>query len=491
MRVQVDGQSVSRFRERAVAQWFRQLDRNRDGFLDKTEIAGFLKALAEQPGTGPRPTRPSARMLIPLTERFRRASFVPLSIVNLGRRWALAVRTEGRSEVDASLFRHLDLNGDGVLTADELQYSAALPWLRLDADDDETISMAELMAASQEHGLAAQTNGLTAKPSEQAGRDHAPADRLPLMILGPDTPWPNPSPWLCGEYGAEESRRLDGGGAAGPGVRELSQRIVKPCGPSSNCTFRSYSLTSSTVGREFRSCQPVIHRISSGSPDRPIRECSRKRRLGGRHVGQTNPRCHRRYEQLPCRLRFNIVDRDKNKYLDRREFARSWVLPGADFAAVDANGDGQIVAARVDRLFEETSERLRQSGRHRGVGRKPIAFRFSRHAPRRTFEAPCETECGRRLGCENSIATTMAISALGELRTQIRLEVEVKRPAETRSSMRVVAPRNPMSTAGSTRPRVRNGSKEWTVTSTEMSPGVSSWAREQRLTNSTPITTAC
>ena len=85
-------------------------------------------------------------------------------------------------------------------------------------------------------------------------------------------------------------------------------------------------------------------------------------------------------------LRFHIVDEDKNNYLDRKEFA-ALGLPGADFAAVDANGDGQIVEAGTVRLSQQKGERLFEPGRPRHRRRKPVALRISRHAARRATRA--------------------------------------------------------------------------------------------------------
>lgn len=59
---------------------------------------------------------------------------------------ALTVQEATKSDFDASLFEHLDLNKDGVLSLDELRKAPAT-LAPLDADDDETISKAELMAA--------------------------------------------------------------------------------------------------------------------------------------------------------------------------------------------------------------------------------------------------------------------------------------------------------------------------------------------------------
>ena len=149
LRVEVDGQSLGRFRERAVTRWFRQLDLNHDGTLEKKEIGPFLAALAEQAPAGPKPSWKDVDV-DPADGKVSQQEFRAFVNRQLGPPLALAIRTES-GEVDASLFRHLDLDGDGILTMDELRHAkeALAP---LDADDDETISQAELTAASKKSG---------------------------------------------------------------------------------------------------------------------------------------------------------------------------------------------------------------------------------------------------------------------------------------------------------------------------------------------------
>jgi Ca2+-binding EF-hand superfamily protein len=437
VRVQVDGQSVSRFRERAVAQWFRQLDRNRDGFLNQAEIGGFLKALAEQSGAGPRPTWAGADV-DPVDGKVSPGEFRAFVDRQLGPPLALAVRTEGRSEVDASLFRHLDLNGDGVLTADEL-HKARASLAPLDADDDETISMAELIAASQERGPVAQTAGQTAKAREQTGRDHAPADRLPLMILGPDTPAESIALALRREYGAEEIRRLEGGGAASLGVRELSQRIVE-MRPELEMSFELFD---QQYGR------PRVSVVSASRPPnfewQPASADTGMLVVNGLKVAISAKRTRGATGDMSSfyALRFNIVDRDKNNYLDRREFA-ALGLPGADFATVDANGDGQIVPAELtDYLKKQANVYVNQVVIAVSDESQSLFDFLDTRPDGRLSPRELNAAAARLRELDRNQDGNLA---LGELRTQIRLEVEVKRPAETRPSMRIVAPRNPMST---------------------------------------------
>jgi Ca2+-binding EF-hand superfamily protein len=142
-------------------------------------------------------------------------------------------------------------------------------------------------------------------------------------------------------------------------------------------------------------------------------------------------------------LRFNIVDRDKNNYLDRREFA-ALGLPGADFAAVDTNGDGKIVPAELsDYLKKQANVYVNQVVIAVSDESQSLFDFLDTRPDGRLSPRELNAAASRLRELDRNQDGNLA---LGELRTQIRLEVEVKRPAETRPSMRIVAPRNPMST---------------------------------------------
>ena len=113
LRVEVDGQSLARFRERAVSQWFRQLDGNHDGFLQKSELGPFEKGLSDDPTAGP-PLKWDRFDTSPADGKLSPAEFRAYVERRLGPPLVLSVRSETSSEVDASLFEHLDQNGDGV-----------------------------------------------------------------------------------------------------------------------------------------------------------------------------------------------------------------------------------------------------------------------------------------------------------------------------------------------------------------------------------------
>jgi len=435
LRVRVDGQSVGRYRERAIGQWFRQLDRNHDNFLDKAETSVFLRALAGQAGgVGPSWENVAADAV---NGKLSPRSFGVFVNRQLGPPLAISVRTENGGEVDASLFRHLDLNGDGQLSIAELRNakSALAP---LDSDDDETISTAELLAvAHQRRAAGPTTNRNLPGPgqSKDAGTLRANFDRSPLMILGPDVPAEAIASVLLREYGAAAAHSLlsSGGRTDEPVVRELARLIVETP-PELEISFELFD---QQRGRPRVAVVPLNRRTAfewqqtSGDAGLLI--------VNGLKLALAAKRTRGATGDLSSfyALRFHLVDQDKNNYLDRQEFA-ALGLPDADFAAVDANGDGQIVPAELTDFLQKRANVY--------DNQVVIAIEDESQSP---FEF-LDTRPDGRLSPRELNAAADRLGALdrnhdgkltlGELRTQIRVEAEVKRPAEPRRTMAVVRP---------------------------------------------------
>jgi Ca2+-binding EF-hand superfamily protein len=478
LRVQVDGQSVGRFRERAVGQWFGQFDHNHDGFLDKKEIAPFLSALAEQAGAAARPTWQAADV-DPADGKVSPREFRAFVDAQLGPPLALAVHAETASEVDASLFRHLDANGDGILTLDEL-HNAKAALAPLDADDDETISTAELMAAAPKRASPSSPNspspsaGAVAKaaspspksaPSAQAQKTRRPAERLPLLLLGPDTPAESIAEALLNEYGsatrqagdrrlsakalglsADEVRRYDGSPADTLGVRELAQLLLERP-PQLELSIQLFDQQRGRARVSVaRGNRPPPFEWQQSSADSGMLV------VNGLKVALAAKRTRGATGDMSSfyALRFNIVDRDKNNYLDRQEFAELG-LPGADFAAVDANGDKQITPDELAAFLKQPANVYLNQVTLAVTDESQSLFDFldtrpdGRLSPRELNAAAARLRALDRNQDGNL--------TLGELRTQIRVEAEVKRPPEARPAMLLGAPRNQSSTAAIPRDR--------------------------------------
>ncbi len=440
LRVEVDGQSLGRFRERAVTQWFRQLDLNHDGTLEKKEIGPFLTALAEQAPAGPKPSWKDVDV-DPADGKVSQQEFRAFVNRQLGPPLALAIRTES-GEVDASLFRHLDLDGDGILTMDELRHAkeALAP---LDADDDETISQAELTAASKK-------SGSSRAPAMAATGKQAPAasPRLPLMIMDPGTSADSIADAILREYGSATTKKGErqitlaalGLKAANPrttstgprlGRQELSQLVVETP-PQLELSFQLF---------DQRHGRPRVSVKAADSP--PAFEWQQSAAdagtlvVAGLKVALSAKRTHGSSGDMASfySLRFHIVDEDKNNYLDRKEFA-ALGLPGADFAAVDANGDGQIVEEELSAFLNKKGNVYLNQVVLGIADESPSLFEFldtrpdGRLSPRELNAAPERLRALDRNADGNL--------TLGELRTQISIDAEVKRPADNRGGMLVL-----------------------------------------------------
>jgi len=382
-----------------------------------------------------------------------------------GPQLVVAVRTETGGEADESLFQHLDLNGDGVLTAGELR-KARETLAPLDADDDETISIGELAGALQKRGSnsperavavgqAASLPPKGGKKNDQAGNPgRAPVNRLPLLILGPDASAESVAEALVREYGSgpmertdrrldlpalglsrEDIRPFDRDGDGRLSVGELAKLVVE-IPPQLELSFELFD---QRRGRPRVSIAPAKHppafewQQTYGDAATLL--------VNGLKVALSAKRTRASTGDMSSfyALRFNIVDKDKNNHLDKKEFA-ALGLPVADFAAIDANGDGQIVPTELTDYFKRKT-----AG---SVNRVVVTVADES----KTLFDFLDTRPDGRLSPRELNAAAARLGELdrnhdgkltqGELRTQIRIEVEVKRYPETRPTMSVAAPRN-------------------------------------------------
>jgi Ca2+-binding EF-hand superfamily protein len=388
----------------------------------------------------------------------------------------VAVRTETGGEADESLFQHLDLNGDGVLTADELR-KARETLAPLDADDDETISIAELVGSLQKRGStnsqrAVAVGQAASLPPQSRGKDGqaggsggAAVYRLPLLIVGPDVSAESVAGALGREYGSgplewagrrldapalglspEDVRPFDRDGDGRLSVDELAKFVLE-MPPQLELSFQLFD---QRRGRPHVSIAPAKHppayewKQTYGDAGTLV--------VNGLKVELSAKRTRASSGDMSSfyALRFNIVDKDKNNYLDKQEFA-ALGLPAADFAAIDANGDGQIVLAELTEYFKKKTA---------GASNRVVVTVADES---KTLFDFLDTRPDGRLSPRELNAAATRLGELdrnhdgkltqGELRTQIRIDVELKRYPETRPTMLVAVRRNQSSTTAVSRDR--------------------------------------
>jgi len=388
----------------------------------------------------------------------------------------LAVRTETGGEADESLFQHLDLNGDGVLTAGELQ-KARETLAPLDADDDETISIGELAGALQKRGSnsperADAVGDAASLPLKARGRNdqtsgpgRAPVSRLPLLILGPDASAESVAEALMREYGSgpteQTDRRLDASalGLSPEDIRPFDRdgdrklnvgelaKLVLEIPPQLELSFQLFD---QRRGRPRVSIAPAKHppafewQQTSGDAATLV--------VNGLKVDLSAKRTRASTGDMSSfyALRFNIVDKDKNNYLDKKEFA-ALGLPAADFSAIDANGDGQIVLAELTEYFKKKTASASNRVVVTVADESKTLFDFLDTRPDGRLSPRELNAAATRLG--ELDRNHDGKLTRGELRTQIRIEVELNRYPETRPTMLVAVPRNQSSSTAVSRDR--------------------------------------
>ena len=180
--VRIDGKSPERSWEAFLDHLFDHFDRDGDGRLSAGEAARMF----------PLPL-PDGRELVmtfgnrnPSRKAFkdhcRKGGFMPIVI-------RFAPPDDAIVRAGQTLFQLLDANGDGRLTRLELSRAAALLY-KLDEDEDEVLSLAEVLAG------AAKTSPVPGKTSLRLSdpADAAPPDAVLRLTLGKDASGPSCCP---------------------------------------------------------------------------------------------------------------------------------------------------------------------------------------------------------------------------------------------------------------------------------------------------------
>jgi Ca2+-binding EF-hand superfamily protein len=424
--VEIDGGSLESFRERFAARWFERLDQNKDGNLNEKEAAGFpASANAGDEQSSEQKIWPELDV-DPADGKGTLAEFRKFLIQRLGLP-LLLIEKKRTGNTARELFERLDLNGDLALSGEELS-TARQCLARLDANDDETVSVAELSVSTED--------------SSEKKSDASASDRLPLLLIVPDINVASVAARLLRAYdgqikppadGAldpaelgvsiEAIRPLDADGNGKLNADELAQLIRKPPVPSK----LQAELFDQQRGRA------KIEAESNSSAGLPWQTTSEGTsiKLDAFQItfGVKRTRGSTADNRSFYALRFRIIDKDKNNYLDAAEFAKL-DLTGAEFKAVDADGNGQVVADELSAFV----------GRQEMAPVNQVVIEIADES-RSLFDF-LDTRTDGRLGPRELNSAKSRLSELdgdkdgritmGELTTQVNIEFSVKRPAVER-----------------------------------------------------------
>jgi Ca2+-binding EF-hand superfamily protein len=348
LHLELDGRPAQEVWHDFVGRLFQSLDRDGNGELDATESARIPPSAAFGRVAIPaRPALPPNRHPLAL-EAFR-------ALYRQVQGDSFQTQTgPGRGAAADELFRRIDANADGRLSFDELA-GARGPLLRLDYDDSETITEAELTGGVTTPVRIAAVNAAgAATPGDARFRAIAP-DEKPELVAGE----------IIRRYAQVRESRGN----------ELSRSDI---GFDADTFHRLDSDASRSLSAQelvaFLRGEPDLEwivRLGKTEPGAATIEArSSHRALGAeirRHTIQladsrieltiTNP------PQVPnrqldfYRMRFAALDTDKNQYLDNREVMQDAQLRGA-FQAFDRDGDGKLFEKEIGEYLAQQEEGL-------------------------------------------------------------------------------------------------------------------------------------
>lgn len=346
VQVLIDGQSPGERFEGYVDSLLKDLDRDQDGKVTTDEARGKLLTSQELPlfqvGVNERPAANTTALLktsagglnrSDLLAYFKQIGLLPFSVQLQGR------LTTTASEVP--LFAQLDTNGNRLLSIDEL--SSALDVLRkLDRDDDETISVAELQPLAASPQPAAPVGMSPSTPPPVPFLSLATGESIPRLVRRIVEKYDREGPSGAGgavrknqklssqELGMTEaglqSYDIDGDGELDSA--ELRQLISSPV-PKFELLFNLTAGTVRSVGKEA----PEIRDVGDGTVNL---------NFGDTQINIVATPSDRTFDpeamSKPVFLRSDV---DANGYLDGDEIQNNPLLTLAA-ADLDADNNGKI-----------------------------------------------------------------------------------------------------------------------------------------------------
>ena len=339
----IDGQPISEFRRSYVLRQFEQFDKDSDGVLlpgEAAAVPSFGKSANGERLLGDGWTSLDNS---PTDGHLTLAELLPHYETFMGPPFSLTRRIQdGLADVD--LVAQLDTTDDRSISEDELKSGHEALRL-LDLDDDETISAAELAPLSDPAG---QPSFVTESEDGQQA--------YPFVLLSADADLSAIAEQILKQYdrtstaGDAPSKKSTADDSPG----ELDRNEI-PASYGQLLRFdtdRNRTLSASELVEALQQpgeslavtvAMPKYGRPSVSQPrlrDRPI-EFSVKRWAGASSDAINF-----------FRVQMLRIDADKNRYLDRQEFA-GLDLEGATFDVVDRDGNEQVVADEIAAWLEE------------------------------------------------------------------------------------------------------------------------------------------
>lgn len=342
LHLQADGVPLRRRFEALMREVFDSLDKNKDGVLSKDEAAamprlGGPNALVFNIG-GNIAMRPPARGAVRLLfegmkERYAQQGVVPFKLGDAGGPVYLVwggTAPRSAAQITAKLFARLDTNKDGKLDKKELA-AAERVLLEFDADEDELVSVGELMdeppataSPFAQVAFTAPAGGDTA-PGFHAVTDDASRRALAAALATAPGALARLRPLDRDRDGKISAAELAGLAALAPDV-ELNVEVNSKGGVTVSPT------PSAPVSKAAR--------LTKGPGGLVLNVGSAEVAFGAPAVASGGLAlaldAASNYAEL-----FKAADADNNGYIDRKEAMRGLAIAG-DFDAIDADHDGKI-----------------------------------------------------------------------------------------------------------------------------------------------------
>lgn len=400
----IRGTSLSGYRRAFAERQFRQLDRDESGALEEEE-AGRIPSLGQ---AGGEPQLGDEWKKLDDSPKDGKLSVDELSAFlenAMGRAFTLTRQIRERfQEVD--LLEKLDANNDRAVSQEEMD-NGLQHLIRLDLDDDETISAAELAPLFDP---TTQQIGVTEETVQEA---------YPFLLVPPDAEFTSIAKSVIQHYDRPVSGLDKGDGELSEDEISGTFAKLKIYDLDRNGKLSNKELTF-ILTRENSRETVTVDMPSRGRPSIDLPE------LDNRPI---DFRVYKRASDTRdtvsfYKLNFFKADSDKNRYLDESEFGGAGI-PNATFAMCDLDGDGMVVLTELSTFLDQRTTLSQARVIMRVETIRTSLFQLldtniDRRLSRREFLAGIEQVRPHDLNRDNSLQ-------YGEMETSHRVVIELAR----------------------------------------------------------------